>query len=90
MMQPTSNVPHAPGSGHVLARFLVRLIILVGFSAFSPQGLGKTLPALLALAEVFCVTMAAFRREAPLGRVLTHWDEAAAYGLVSILMMRLA
>jgi len=90
MTQSTSNVPQAPSSAPVLARFLARLVILVGFAAFSARGMGTTLPALLALAEAFCVVMAAFRREALLGPVLTHWDEAAGYTLVNLAVTRLA
>lgn len=90
MAQPASDAPHEPSSARVLLRFAARLIILVACATFSADGFGKALAALLALAEVFCVTTAAMRREAPFGHVLTHWDEAAAYALLNVAVARLS
>jgi hypothetical protein len=90
MMQPTSRLPHNPSSSQVLTRFLLRLVFLTAFAAFGAQGFARTLATLLVLSEIFCVVMAAFRREAPLGPVLTHWDEAAGYALAYGVVTRLA
>ena len=71
-------------------RFFLRLVFLTAFAAFGIQGFGRTLATLLVLSEIVCVVMAAFHREALLGPVLTHWDEAAAYALAYGLVTRLS
>jgi hypothetical protein len=88
MTQPTSDIH--PSSGHVLARSFLRMGILVAFAMLSSHGFGKALASVLPLASMFCVVIAAMHREAMLGPVLTHWDEAAAYALASGLASRLA
>lgn len=80
-MQQTPDVPRKLGSIHVLVRFLLRMIILSVFAALGSQGFGKTLESLLALAVLYCVFVAAVRREAPFSPVLTHFDEGAAYAV---------
>lgn len=72
-----------PGAAYVLVRISLRLAIFCIFAAISPQGFGKALESLLMLAIIYCVVAAAFRREEPFRRYLTHFDEAAAYGVVA-------
>jgi hypothetical protein len=77
-------------SSQVLLRFVFRLVILSTFATLSTQRFGTALVALLALAAVFCASMAAVRREAVLSPELTYWDEAAAYGLIGHVVFVLA
>ena len=80
-MPPHPDIPHDLVSAQVLIRFLLRIIILCVFAALGRQGFGKTIEPLLTLATCYCVFIGGVRREAPLGRVLTHYDEAAGYAL---------
>lgn len=63
--------------------FLLRIIILAFFAVLGVQGFAKTLESLLFLAVCYCLVIGAIRREAPLGPILTHYDEAAAYAVIS-------
>jgi hypothetical protein len=81
-MPPT--VPHELVSARVLARFLARILILAVFASLGRQGFGTTIEQLLVLATCYCVFIGGIRREAPFGPVLTHYDEAAAYGMAAI------
>lgn len=82
-MPPT--IPHELVSARVLARFLLRILILAVFATLGRDGFGKTIEHLLILAACYCVFIGGIRREAPLGPVLTHYDEAATYGMAAIL-----
>jgi hypothetical protein len=66
----------------VLLRFVLRLVLVGAISALSNKGFATTVSALLTMTAIFCATLAAMRREPVFGRVLTHWDEAAAYALI--------
>jgi hypothetical protein len=72
----------------VIVRFCLRVCILVAFAAFARIGFGKSLAALLWMSIILCAVVGTLKREAPLGKVLNHWDEATAYAalfsLVSI------
>ena len=68
-------------STHVVVRFALRMVVFSVFAAFAQQGFTKALTGLLTLAAIYCLFVGGFRREAPLGSVLTHFDEAAAYAL---------
>jgi len=50
------------------------------------KDLRPALRGLLVLAVVFCAFVGAARREVLLGPSLTHWDEAAVYGLMAFLL----
>jgi hypothetical protein len=52
------------------------------FAALGGVGFGKSLAALLMLSTAFCVAGGVFRQETPFDKALTHWDEAAVYGLL--------
>jgi hypothetical protein len=67
----------------VLVRFAVRMAILVCFAFVGRQGFAKTLESLMSLAACYCIVMGGFRRETPLGPLLTHYDEGAAYALIA-------
>jgi hypothetical protein len=66
----------------VLLRFAIRLALLSVCAAFSREGFVPAFQVLLVLSGTFCVSVGAIRREAMLGSVLTHWDEAAACGFI--------
>ena len=84
-MSPSPDIPHELASAKVLARFLLRVVILTVFAALGREGFGRTIEQLLFLAVCYCIAIGGFRREAPLGPVLTHYDEAAAYGMAASL-----
>jgi len=79
-----------PETHRTIARFLLRLFILVLFAAFSTNGFGEALVGMLALATIFCAVAAVVRREATFGPSLGHMDEAAGYTLVGLALLRLA
>ncbi|MGA8004278.1 MAG: hypothetical protein WCA05_21740 [Pseudolabrys sp.] len=83
------KIPDIPafGSAQVLTRFFLRLVILSVFAALGHQSFGKTLESMLILAVLYCVFIAAIRRENPFGPLLTHFDEAAAYVVVAQLLV---
>jgi hypothetical protein len=81
-MAKTPDTPHF-GSAYALTRFFMRLAVFAVFAAFSRQGFGKALASLLILGVVYCVIVAAIRREQPFAPQLTHFDEAAAYAVIA-------
>jgi hypothetical protein len=70
-------------SATVVFRFLLRMVVLGVFAAIGSLGYLETLASLLAMAALYCSIVAVFRREAPFGPALTHFDEAAAYALIA-------
>ena len=86
MQQRPDLSGNKPGLVHVVIRFSLRLIILGTFASLGKQGFAPTLKGFLVLAVVFCAFVAAARREAVLGPSLTHWDEAAVFGLMAYLL----
>jgi hypothetical protein len=83
-------MPRRLGSVQVLIRFLLRLIIVAAFAGMGRQGFVQTLAPLLVLTVIFCIIVAATRRERLFGRVLTHWDEAAGYAAMACSVRALA
>lgn len=79
------TLPPGPRSAAVVLRFLVRMAILAAFAGIGTLGYARTLESLLAMATLYCVFVSTLRREPPFGPVLTHADEAAAYGLCACL-----
>ena len=73
------NLSRELRSIQVIVRFCLRIGILVIFAAFASIGFGRSLAALLGMSIVLCAVIGAMKREPPLGTVLNHWDEAAAY-----------
>jgi hypothetical protein len=69
---------HALTSGEVIARFFVRMIVIVVFAAVAGIGFAPGLAMLLWMSTLVSAGIAALRRELPLARALNHWDEAAA------------
>jgi hypothetical protein len=85
-MLQTPNSFHRSTPAHVLARFVLRLLILAAFAATGTRGYAETLQALLAIAVLVCVVFGTIRAEPPLGRGLTHFDEATAYATISLIV----
>jgi hypothetical protein len=50
------------------------------------QGFRTTFSVLLALSAIYCAMAALIRREPFFGWALTHWDEAAAYATLGLLL----
>jgi VIT1/CCC1 family predicted Fe2+/Mn2+ transporter len=80
------NLPQELRSAQVLARFGVRMIILLLFAAFGSIGFGRSLAALLWMSAILGAVLAAIRRELPFDRVLNHWDETVAYAALCCLV----
>ena len=81
MAQP-QDLPQGLKSGQVLARFGMRMTILIAFAAFGSIGFSRNLAALLWMAIVVCAVVAVIKRERPFETVLNHWDETVAYAAV--------
>jgi hypothetical protein len=79
-MAELKNYPNELRSFQVRIRFCLRMIILALFASFGSIGFGRSLAALLAMSAILSMVVATMRQELPLDSVLTHWDEAAAYG----------
>jgi hypothetical protein len=79
-MAELKDSPKELRSFQVLIRFCLRMIILAVFASFGSIGFVRSLAALLAMSTVLSMVVATMRQELPLDSVLTHWDEAAAYG----------
>jgi hypothetical protein len=79
-MAGLKDFPKQFRSIQVLIRFYLRMIILAVFASFGSIGFPRSLAALLLMSTTLSVIVATMRQELPLDSVLTHWDEAAAYG----------
>jgi hypothetical protein len=79
-MAELKNIPKELRSTQVLIRFCLRMIILTVFASFGSIGFGRSFAALLWMSTILSVIVATMKQESPLDSVLTHWDEAAAYG----------
>jgi hypothetical protein len=70
----------------VLARFFLRISILVIFAAFASIGFGRALAALLWMSIILCTVIGTMKREQPFGAALNHWDETVAYAALFALV----
>jgi hypothetical protein len=70
----------------VVARFVLRLLVLCAFSAFGNLGFGRSFAALLLLSVILCAFAGLTRRERVFDDSLTYWDEGAVYGLLYALI----
>ena len=85
-MAESQNLPRDLGSQQVLLRFVVRMTILVAFSAFGGVGFARSLAALAAMSTILCAVLAGVKREMFLGTRLNYWDEAVAYAALYFLI----
>lgn len=67
-------------------RFGARILLLLGFAAFSSVGFGRALAALVWMAIILCAVVGLVRRETPFGGELNHWDECVAFGALFALV----
>jgi cbb3-type cytochrome oxidase subunit 1 len=79
-MAELKNFPKELGSVQVLIRFCLRMIILAVFASLASIGFGRSFAALPWMSTILSLIVAAMKRESPLDSILTHRDEAAAYG----------
>ena len=79
-------MPFTLSSARVLVRFSVRILLLVGFAAFSSVGFGRSLAALLWMAVVLCAVVGLIRREPLFRETLNHWDEGVAFAALFALV----
>ncbi len=64
----------------VATRFVLHVVIVGAVASFGNIGFARSLVALLWLSAMLCVGAAVLLRETVGARVLTYWDEAAAFG----------
>jgi hypothetical protein len=77
-------------SVQVLARFFLRIVILVTFATLGSIGFARSLAALLWMSIVLCVVVAVMRRESLFPAALNHWDETVAYAAFYMLVCDLS
>lgn len=85
MAQP-ENLPRKLSSSQVLARFGVRMAILLAFADFGSIGFARSFAALMWMAIVFTAFVAIVKRERPFSEALNHWDEVLAYAAMFCLI----
>ena len=85
-MAQLPNLPQEMRSAVVLARFSLRMVILLVFAAFGSVGFGRSLAALLWMSIVLSAFIGTVKREAPFDLVLNHWDETVAYAALFALV----
>jgi hypothetical protein len=73
-------------TAHVIARFGLRMIVLLAFAAFGSIGFGANLTALLWMSTILCTVVASVRRELPFYDDINHWDEMVAYAALCCLV----
>lgn len=79
-------MPRRLKPARVITRFAVRVLLLIGFAAFSQAGFGRSLAALLWMSIILCALAGLVRREPAFGDALNHWDECAAFGALFALV----
>lgn len=71
-----------PWAKQIPLRFAVRVAALTTFALLGYPAFATWLSGLLVLAAGACLLVAEVRRESLFASEFTHWDEAAAYGLL--------
>jgi hypothetical protein len=69
----------------VIVRFGLRMIILCVFATLGSTSFAGSFHVLLLMSAAVSVAVGIMRREPIVDSTLTHWDEAAAYGLLCCL-----
>jgi hypothetical protein len=73
-------------TAEVIARFGLRVIVLLIFAAFGSIGFGRSLAALLWMSTILSAVLATLEHEEPLDTALNHWDETMAYAALCCLV----
>lgn len=79
------KLTHTSKSAEVMARFGLRMVVIVTFAALSGIGFERGLTVMLWMSTVLSAVIATFDREEPLDPVLNHWDEASAFAALCCL-----
>jgi hypothetical protein len=80
------DISHTLSPARVIARFAVRVVLLVVFAAFGSVGFGRSLAVLLWMSIILCALAGLVRREPLFSPTLNHWDEAVAFGALFALV----
>ncbi|MDQ8727716.1 hypothetical protein [Bradyrhizobium sp. LHD-71] len=86
-MQPLPS-PDQLGSARVLVRFMLRLGMILLCGTLARTSYAYAVAVLLTLSILLCFFWGTVRRERMLGRSLTNWDEAMAYGCLASLALK--
>jgi hypothetical protein len=73
-------------SAEVIARFCLRMVVLMIFAAFGSIGFSRSLTALLWMSAILSAVLATLEHEEPLDAALNHWDETMAYAALCCLI----
>ena len=87
---PNTDLTRGAQTIRVIARFSLRIVILLIFAAFSSIRFDQILMLLLLMSAVLSAVLATLKREEPLAPVVNHWDEAIAYAALCCLIISLA
>ena len=85
-MPQSSDMSRGLSPTRLIARFAVRIALLVAFAAFGSVGFARSLSALLWMSIILCALAGLVRREPLFGAVLNHWDEGVAFGALFALL----
>lgn len=85
-MSQAPDMPRTLVPSRVIARFAVRVALLIGFAAFGSVGFGRSLAVLLWMSIILCALAGLVRREPLFGSALNHWDESIAFGALFALL----
>ncbi|WP_245318520.1 hypothetical protein [Bradyrhizobium sp. DOA1] len=89
-MSQAPDMPRTLNPSRVIARFAVRVALLIGFAAFGGVGFGRSLAVLLWMSIILCGLAALVRREPLFESSLNHWDECVAFGALFALVHSVA
>lgn len=79
------HLTQASKSTQVIARFGLRMAVVVTFAALCGIGFARGLTVLLWMSTILGAVLATFDREEPLDAALNHWDETMAYAALCAL-----
>lgn len=82
--------PEQINTARVIARFGLRIVIVVSCAALAQASFAYALAMLLVLSIAFCFIWGTLQGEHPLGPSLTNWDEAAAYACIASIAFKFA
>lgn len=87
VQSPNTDLTRGVQTIRVIARFSLRMIILLIFAGFSSIRFDQILAALLLMSTVLSAVLAMLKREQPLAPAINHWDEALAYAALCCLII---
>ena len=84
---PNGNLTREAQTIRVIARFCLRMVILLIFAAFSSIRFNQILTLLLLMSTILSAVLATLKREEPLAPVVNSWDEAITYAALCCLIV---